>query len=53
MNEYIIDELRDKLYILIAEEADYNDVLKVSQELDFYITKFMYEDLKDDSTKLT
>ena len=39
--------LREKLHSLILENADYDKVLKLSQELDKIITEFIYEKLDD------
>lgn len=37
--------LREKLHLLILEEADYKEILKISQELDEVIVEFTYEKL--------
>lgn len=34
-----MEELREKLYFLITEKAEYSQILKVSQELDNCINK--------------
>lgn len=41
MLEEKIEKLREKLHLLIAEDANYNDVLKVSRELDYYIIEYL------------
>jgi len=35
-----LEIIREKLYLLISEDSDYSEILKVSQELDFFITEF-------------
>lgn len=35
-----IEKLRDKLHSLIKENADYSEILRVSQELDAYIVQY-------------
>ncbi len=45
MIEEKIDKLRDRLYTLIIEKADYNEVLKASQELDVYISQYTFNNL--------
>ena len=37
-----MDKLRIKLYLLITEKADYNEVLKTSQKVDVYISKYNF-----------
>lgn len=46
MLEKKIDELREKLHSLILEEADYNSILKISQELDEYIVEYQLFKIK-------
>lgn len=41
MIEEKMEELREKLHLLIVEKANYNDILNVSQQLDEYITKYV------------
>ncbi len=36
-----IEELREKLNLLIVEESDYSKILEASRELDEYIVKYM------------
>lgn len=50
MLENKICVLREKLHLLISEEADYEEILKLSQELDEVIVKFTYEKLKGRSS---
>ena len=38
-----MEELREKLYFLITEKAEYSQILKVSQELDNCINKFTHK----------
>lgn len=40
MDKNDLEELREKLYLLINEESDYQEILKVSQELDVFITEW-------------
>jgi hypothetical protein len=35
-----LEKIREKLYLLISEDSDYSEILKVSQELDCFITEF-------------
>lgn len=44
-----IEKLREKLHLLIAEEANYSEILKVSRELDDYIIEY----LRNESRKCT
>lgn len=53
MFEEKIDKLRDKLHSLIIEKADYNEVLKASQELDVYISQYTFNNLTDISNQTT
>lgn len=50
MHEDKIDELRDELYSLIFQEADYNKVLEKSKELDECITEFTIKELNGTSS---
>lgn len=43
MIEEKIDELRENLYKLISENAHYSKILEASQELDDWITQYMYK----------
>lgn len=47
MVEERIDRIREKLHSLLDEKADYNEVLKVSQELDDCIYEFTFEQLNN------
>jgi len=38
-----IDNLRDKLYLGISENEEYNNILITSQELDELIVQYMHE----------
>ncbi|WP_081504372.1 aspartyl-phosphate phosphatase Spo0E family protein [Clostridium arbusti] len=51
MLKYKICILRGKLHLLILEDADYGEILKLSQELDEVIVKFTYEKLYDISSQ--
>lgn len=44
-----MEKLREKLHLLITEDANYNDVLKVSRELDCCIIEY----LKSENEKST
>ncbi|AJA47484.1 Spo0E like sporulation regulatory protein [Clostridium pasteurianum DSM 525 = ATCC 6013] len=46
-----ISILREKLHLLILEEADYEEILKLSQELDEIIVEFIYEKLEKTSSE--
>lgn len=39
--------LREKLHSLILQNADYKEILELSQELDKIIVRFIYEKLDD------
>lgn len=41
MNEHKIYTLREKLYSLIDRSEDYNEILKISKELDEAIVEFI------------
>lgn len=41
MAENKIYILREKLYLLIDKDADYDEILKISQELDAAIAEFI------------
>jgi hypothetical protein len=43
MIENKIDELKDKLYILLLNNAEYSEILKISQELDLFIVQYMHQ----------
>jgi hypothetical protein len=43
MLEDEMNKIREELYLLILQEADYNKVLKVSQKLDKLIAEFTNE----------
>lgn len=45
MLEETIDRLRESLYVLITEKADYSKVLKASEILDIYIAEFISKEL--------
>ena len=40
MEKEKLEKIREKLYLLISEDSDYSEILKVSQELDYFITEF-------------
>lgn len=35
-----IEQLREKLNKLISNDSNYSEILKISQELDIYVTEF-------------
>ncbi|APM40971.1 aspartyl-phosphate phosphatase Spo0E family protein [Clostridium kluyveri] len=47
-----MEELREKLYFLITEKAEYNQILKVSQELDNCINEFTHRMPYDINSKI-
>ncbi|MDI6619688.1 MAG: aspartyl-phosphate phosphatase Spo0E family protein [Clostridiales bacterium] len=49
MIEQKINELREKLYMMISKNADYSEILETSKELDKYINIYNSERL--DSTR--
>lgn len=51
MLEKKIDELREELHSLIVERADYNSILKASQELDKYIVEYQLFEIKCEVNK--
>jgi hypothetical protein len=51
MIEERIDELREKLHLLIDKKIEYSQILKTSEELDKCITQITYERLKNTSNK--
>lgn len=46
MTEDRIYTLREQLYLLIDRNADYNEILKTSEELDEAIVEFIYNENK-------
>ena len=53
MLEEEIIRLREKMYLLISEKADYKKVLEASQELDEAITEFICKKQRCIKTPLT
>jgi hypothetical protein len=41
-----LEKIREKLNLLISKDSDYLEILKVSQELDYFITKFTLKSIK-------
>lgn len=52
MLEEEIIRLREKMYLLISEKADYKKVLEASQELDEAITEFICKEQRCIKTPL-
>ena len=45
-----IEQLREKLNNLISNDSDYSEILKISQELDIYVTEFTKTRMSNKST---
>ncbi len=45
-----IEQLREKLNNLISDDSDYSKILKISQELDIYVTEFTKTQMSNKNT---
>ena len=45
-----IEQLREKLNNLISDDSDYSEILKISQELDTYVTEFTKTEMSNKNT---
>ncbi len=45
-----IEQLREKLNNLISDDSDYSEILKISQELDIYVTEFTKTQMSNKNT---
>ncbi len=45
-----MEQLREKLNNLISDDSDYSEILKISQELDIYVTEFTKTEMSNKNT---